>query len=270
MAVAPQREALASVSIAMTGSGGAGVMTAGNMLLEAAAIAGCYGLMSRSSGPQIRGGEAAALLRIAREPVDGHDDSFDILLAVDWVNTERFASEIRLDPQSLMIGDPAQGDPPAEMTDLGARRLALPMKDITKKIPGGRANMVALGYIAALIGLPQAAVADAVRRTLGDRTDAVTASLAAVEAVRATAQGVDCPHRITPSDARRDGRWLITGNEAAGYGAIKGGVRFVAAYPITPATEMLEWMAPALTDVGGVLVQAEDELASINMAIGAS
>ncbi len=60
-------------------------------------------------------------------------------------------------------------------------------------------------------------------------------------------------------------RWQISGNEAAGYGAIRGGVRFVAAYPITPATELLEWMAPALAKVGGTLVQAEDELASVNM-----
>src|ERR1700690_3458289 len=117
MTVASHRQDSSSVSIAMTGSGGAGVMTAGNMLLEAAALAGCYGLMSRSSGPQIRGGEAAALLRIAQTPVDGHDDHFDVMLAVDWVNTERFASEIRLEPQSLMIGDPAQGDAPAEMTE---------------------------------------------------------------------------------------------------------------------------------------------------------
>jgi 2-oxoglutarate ferredoxin oxidoreductase subunit alpha len=65
-------------------------------------------------------------------------------------------------------------------------------------------------------------------------------------------------------------RWLITGNEAAGYGALRGGVRFVAAYPITPATELLEWLSPALAKVGGTLVQAEDELASINMALGAS
>jgi len=65
-------------------------------------------------------------------------------------------------------------------------------------------------------------------------------------------------------------RWLITGNEAAGYGALRGGVRFVAAYPITPATELLEWLAPALAKIGGTLVQAEDELASINMALGAS
>ncbi|MCB1829525.1 MAG: 2-oxoglutarate synthase, partial [Gammaproteobacteria bacterium] len=51
---------------------------------------------------------------------------------------------------------------------------------------------------------------------------------------------------------------------------IRGGVRFVAAYPITPATEMLEWLAPNLEKVGGVLLQAEDELASVNMIIGGS
>ena len=268
--MAPRSKSPSSISIALSGSGGSGVMTAGDMLLEAAALAGCYGLMSRTSGPQIRGGEAAALLRLAREPIECHGDSFDILLAIDWVNTERFASEIPLDAHSLMIGDPAQGSAPAEFANLGARPLALPMKDLAKKIPHGRANMVALGYIAGLIGLPATAIAEAIRRSLGDNGDAVTASLAAAEAGRAAAQGVECPFRLAPGGNERDKRWLITGNEAAGYGALKGGVRFVAAYPITPATEVLEWMAPALTDVGGVLVQAEDELASINMAIGAS
>ena len=55
-----------------------------------------------------------------------------------------------------------------------------------------------------------------------------------------------------------------------GLGAIRGGVRFAAAYPITPASEILEWLAPNLSKVGGVLLQAEDELAAINMIIGAS
>jgi 2-oxoglutarate ferredoxin oxidoreductase subunit alpha len=62
----------------------------------------------------------------------------------------------------------------------------------------------------------------------------------------------------------------VSGNEAAGLGALRGGVRFVAAYPITPASEMLEWLAPRLELVGGSLLQAEDELASVNMIVGAS
>ncbi len=59
------------VAVALAGSGGSGVMTAGTLLLEAAAKAGAYGLMVRTSGPQIRGGEAAALVRLAR-PVGRH------------------------------------------------------------------------------------------------------------------------------------------------------------------------------------------------------
>ena len=258
-----------TVSVAMTGSGGSGVMTAGNMLLEAAALAGCYGLMSRTSGPQIRGGEAAALIRLADEPIEGHDDRFDLLISVDWLNLERFAAEIPLGAESIAIGDPGQGEPPTAML-AGTRRLALPMKELAKKLPGGRANMIALGYVASLIGLPDDAVGEAVRRTLGAQDDRLPASLAGVEAGRRAAAGVACPHKLALGRGRGAGRWLITGNEAAGYGALKGGVRFVAAYPITPATEMLEWMSPALSGVGGMLVQAEDELASINMAIGAS
>jgi 2-oxoglutarate ferredoxin oxidoreductase subunit alpha len=72
------------------------------------------------------------------------------------------------------------------------------------------------------------------------------------------------------TDDASNSRWLISGNHAAGLGALRGGIRFAAAYPITPATEILEWLAPRLSDAGGTLLQAEDELASINMAIGAS
>ena len=70
-----------SVSVALAGSGGSGEMTAGTLLLTAAANAGYYGLMVRTSGPQIRGGEAAALMRIASRPIEGLDDRFDALLA---------------------------------------------------------------------------------------------------------------------------------------------------------------------------------------------
>ncbi|MDE2228712.1 MAG: 2-oxoacid:acceptor oxidoreductase subunit alpha [Alphaproteobacteria bacterium] len=270
MTVAARPKTSPPVSIAVTGSGGTGVMTAGNMLLEAAALAGCYGFMGRTSGPQIRGGEAAALIRLASGPVEGYADCFDLLISVDWLNLERLTAEIQLGANAIVIGDPSQGEPPASIMVPGIRRLALPMKDMAKKIPGGRPNMVALGYVACLIGLPEAAVADAVQRTLGAESDRLAASLAAIKAGRIAASAVDYPHKLVPDLAHRDERWLMTGNEAAGYGALKGGVRFVAAYPITPATEMLEWMSPALTEIGGVLVQAEDELASINMAIGAS
>jgi len=256
--------------VALCGSGGAGVMTAGNLLLEAAAQAGWYGLMVRSSGPQIRGGEAAALMRIATHPIDCLDDRFDALVAVDWQNIHRFAEEVPLDSASLIVGDPDQGEAPEVYTKTGARAVKLPLKQLAKAIPGSWPNMVVLGFAAGLLGIPADKVKAVVAQSLKKGAEQLPASVAAIEAGRAAAAGEGDALALaapTPVTARR---WLITGNQAAGFGAIRGGVRFVAAYPITPATELLEYMAPALPQVGGVLVQAEDELASINMIIGAS
>jgi len=259
-----------SVSLALAGSGGAGVMTAGNMLLEAAAQAGYFGLMTRTSGPQIRGGEAAAMLRIATQAIDGPDDRFDVLLAVDWLNITRFAAEIPLDAASLLIGDPAQGAAPEALLASGAQNVAVELKALAKSIKGGWPNMVALGLLAGFAGIPEDALAAAIRKSMKKGGAAVDASIAAAQLGIAQSQKLPRRHPLAAPRGQRAGRWLVTGNQAAGYGAIRGGVRFVAAYPITPATEMLEWMAPALTRVGGTLVQAEDELASINMILGAS
>jgi 2-oxoglutarate ferredoxin oxidoreductase subunit alpha len=267
---ATSRRTATSVSIALAGSGGSGVMTAGTLLLAAAAKAGLYGLMVRTSGPQIRGGEAAALVRLGEAPLHGLDDGFDVLLAIDWQNVNRFADEIPLAASSVLLGDPDEGEPPGVFRDTGARYFPLPLKRTAKGIAGSWTNMVALGLAGALAGISETALAAAVRESWKRSAEALAANLAAVHAGVAAAAGIDGVPKLRTAAKSAGKRWLISGNEAAGYGAIRGGVRFVAAYPITPATEMLEWMAPALARVGGTLLQAEDELASINMIIGAS
>ena len=259
-----------TVSLALTGSGGSGVMTAGQMLLQAAARAGLHGIMGRSMGPQIRGGEAAAFLRISESEVLCPSDRFDVMVAFDWLSTERFAAELALRPISIVLCDRVDGKPPAMVTGSGARRVDVSFKEILADIPGGRPNMVGLGACAALIGLPIDHVVAVVRKSLKRKGDAaIEASVAGVRAgVEAVADLDDRFHLRPP--AKKRPCWNISGNEAVGLGALRGGVRFVAAYPITPATEVLEWLAPNLEHLGGELVQAEDELASINMAIGGS
>ena len=269
--------ALSSVSIALAGSGGSGVMTAGTLLLAAAAKAGAYGLMVRTSGPQIRGGEAAAMLRLGSQPMSSLDDGFDLLLAIDWQNVNRFADEIVLGSRSVLIGDPDEGEPPDVYKAMGARYAPLSMKKIAKAIPGSWVNMVALGLSGTLAGLPLQALQDAVRDswkkpdTLDANLNAVAAGATAAAQIAAQlAQDGSPMTQLQVSAPGSPQRWMMSGNEATGMGALKAGVRFVAAYPITPATEVLEWLAPRLVKVGGTLLQAEDELASINMIIGAS
>jgi 2-oxoglutarate ferredoxin oxidoreductase subunit alpha len=228
--------------------------------------------MVRTSGPQIRGGEAAALLRLGAQPVATLDDRFDLLLAADWLNLARFVDEIPLGPGSLLVGDSDAGEAPAALLASGARLVTLPLKKTAKAAAGAWVNMVVLGLAGTLAGLGAEVLEEALRASWQRGAEALSASLEALARGRELAAGLDgpLPPPLTPPPQRSANRWLISGNEAAGCGALRAGVRFVAAYPITPATELLEWMAPALARVGGTLLQAEDELASVNMIIGAS
>ncbi len=261
----------ASVSVAIVGSGGAGALTAGNFLLEAASSAGWQGLLSRTVGPQIRGGEAAALVRLSSQPVACLPDQFDILIGIDWLNAHRFGAEIAVGPHSLVISDPRGGEPPPGIAAAGARVIELSMKEMAKAIPDGRPNMIALGVIGRLVGLGAGTLSTLVEKRLADKgAAAIEASRAGINAGFEAAADYDPGWRLAAPSVIGARRWLVSGNEASALGAIRGGVRFAAAYPITPATEILEWLAPNLAKMGGVLLQAEDELAAINMIIGAS
>lgn len=263
-------EPRATLSLVLAGSGGAGVMTAGELLLEAACRAGYYGIMSKLAGPQVRGGEAASLLRLSAQPVEGPGDGYDLLCAVDWRNVTRFAPEIPLQHDAVILADPAAGAVPAKLAQSGARQVEVPLTAFAHKIPGGRNAMVAAGLLGALAGLALADLLAVVPKLLDVKgAQAVASSCKAIEAGHAAAAGLALDRRLAPPRPAQ-GRWLISGNEALALGALRGGVRFVAGYPITPATDFVEWMAPALPRLGGTLVQAEDELAAINLALGAS
>jgi 2-oxoglutarate/2-oxoacid ferredoxin oxidoreductase subunit alpha len=260
-----------SISIAIIGSGGAGALTTGDCLLEAASTAGWHGLFTRTLGPQIRGGEAAGLLRLAVHPVDCLPDQFDLLIGIDWLNAHRFGAEIKAGPKTLVISDPRGGDLPPMVTQAGARVVEIPMKELAKAIRDGRPNMVALGIASKLLGFTvEQAFAPIAKRLADKGPAAIEASLAGIKVGFEEASGIELGMQLVASNSNSARRWLISGNEATALGAIRGGVRFAAAYPITPATEILEWLAPSLTRIGGVLLQAEDELAAINMIIGSS
>jgi len=149
------------------------------------------------------------------------------------------------------------------------------MRALAKDIPAGRPNMVALGVLSHWLGIcPDEAgrVIDHLFHAKGE--EIVAGSRAAFDKgfteplIVEARQARPRPERSGP--AFTGSRWDMSGNEGCGLGALRGGVRFAAAYPITPASDLLEWLAPRLEQLGGSLLQAEDELASINMVIGAS
>lgn len=267
-----------SLSVVFAGSGGAGAMTAGAVVLRAAARAGYYGLMTQLFGPQVRGGEAAALLQISIEPVLAQPDRFDLFVALDWDKVDQFAPEIPLDAASVVLADPAAGPIPTAITRSKARTLDFAMADPAggkskRAGEGRRVNMFAAGAVAALAGLAIDHMRGAIAEVIGHKGADITETNLAAALAGATAAAtlrLDLDLDLDLAPAAPAARWLISGNEAIALGALRGGVRFVGCYPITPATDLVEWLAPELQKLGGKLVLAEDELAAINMVLGAS
>jgi 2-oxoglutarate ferredoxin oxidoreductase subunit alpha len=263
-----------SLSVVFAGSGGSGAMTAGTLFLRAAAKAGYYGQMTKLFGPQVRGGEAAALVQVAVEPIACQPDMFDLFIALDWEKVEQFAAEIPLGPTSVIIADPSSGTAPPRIAKSGARRLDVRLGDaeatrLEVAIRGRRSNVFAAALAGTLAGVGASELRSALTDILGTKSvAAIEQNSAALAAGIARAVTVDLDYRLSPP--LQADRWLITGNEAVSVGVLRGGVRFVGCYPITPATELVEWMAPELQKLGGRLVLAEDEMAAINMALGAS
>lgn len=263
-----------SIAVVFAGSGGSGAMSAGAVLLRAAAHAGYYGLMTQLFGAQVRGGESAALVQVSTQPIESQPDRYDLFVALDWDKVEQFAAEIPLDEATVIIADPAAGAVPAGIAKSKGRVVALTMGDpaaskLERGLLGRRVNMFAAGLVGALIGVNADDLQAAAETVFSDKgADVIAANAKGATAGVAAAANLTLNVRLDPS--KPAARWLISGNQAIALGALRGGVRFVGCYPITPATDLVEWLAPHLLKLGGRLALGEDELASVNMALGAS
>ena len=256
---------MTAFSVAITGAGGAGVISCGELLLRAWAGGGGRGLLRKAFGPQIRGGEAASLLKLTADERYTAAERFDLLVALDWLNFNRFQDEIRLADDAIILCDTVKGMPE------GLSRhpvQEIPFSGLAAEAHAeGRANMLVLGLLGGALGLarePLVALAD--KHLAGKPAAYREAAAACIDTGLQRALVLD---KALP-ERQLGERWCLSGNQAAAYGALHAGVRFVAAYPITPASDLLEWMAAPLEALGGELVQAEDELAAINMALGAA
>ena len=195
-------------------------------------------------------------------------DHFDLLIGIDWLNAQRFGPEIEVGANSLVIGDP-RGVSRRRWWPGRRPRGRGPDQGAGQGDPDGRPNMIALGIACRLLGLRADALASLIEKRLADKgTAAIAASRAASKPDTRLPRGLlsTCTSRHTQDRLPMAHLWQRGGRARR----IARRRALAAAYPITPATEILEWLAPNLVSLGGTLLQAEDELAAINMIIGAS
>src|SRR5208283_1501099 len=101
--------------IGIAGSGGDGVVSAGESLITAAALEGYHGVMTKSFGSQIRGGEASCRLRLATEPVLNPNGPLDVAVVLNWEDFRRFGGELPVEPATIVIYESNTGVAPGQL-----------------------------------------------------------------------------------------------------------------------------------------------------------
>lgn len=264
--------------IGMAGSGGDGVVSAGESLITAAALEGYHAILTKSFGSQIRGGESSCRLRISTQDVFNPGGTLDVAVALNWEDFLKFGAELPVGGHTVVIYDsktgvsadriPLAGVTPAEV-------LAVPISDIAKQTAGTdkAKNTVVLGLLAGWFGIARAAILIGMRKKFAKKSPEVlegnerafTAGVAYAEEHPLRSAWV-----MTPPEAADGAQLLVDGNEICAAAAIVAGCEFFGGYPITPSTEIMQFLNRELWKYGGTVLQAEDEIAGVGAAVGAS
>jgi 2-oxoglutarate ferredoxin oxidoreductase subunit alpha len=260
------------MSIVIGGDAGQGVESSGAGFCLSFARAGLHVFGMQDYRSRIRGGHNFYQIRLSERPRLSHSNPVHLVLALTPETVELHLDQ--LGPGGAVVFPERFEIDPAPLEARGVRVDALPLMRIAEE-HGSRVmtNTAALGAAAGITEFPIKYMEEVIRDNFGSKgAEIVDANIKVANAAYELARqryGADFPYKLAPvKDAPK--RMLINGNEAFAMGALAGGCRFMSAYPMTPATSIIEWLAAAPRDYGVVTKHAEDEIAAACMAIGAS
>ncbi len=247
-----------------------GIVTTGEVFARIAAYAGLEVYTTRTIPAEIKGGHVMFQARIAPEMVWSQGDDLDMLIAFDQESIDRYSPLIRQD--GILIFNSNDSKPPAPN---GIKQYPLPLNDLAKSINFQRGrNIITIGAMVKLFDLPFETATLVVEKQLGRKKEMLEQNLLALKTgYEYIEQNVTktAPYHLSPrAGAEHEERLVLSGNQALSIGAIAAGCRFYAGYPITPASDIMEFLAAEFPKIGGTMIQAEDEIAAIAMTLGAS
>lgn len=252
------------------GEGGEGVISTGDLFTLACARSGLEIYTFRSYPAEIKGGHAMIQIRVAdRNILLSRGDAVDVLVAFNQEAYDRHIRELK--EGGVLVFDSSDFTP---KEDARVHAYPIPFNKIAMEEIGVRLtkNMVALGSLSELFGLPIDKFKGLVRDKFGRKGESVLEkNLQALEAgARYVRDHTAKTEAIRIAPTGRQPRLVLSGNEALSLGAIAAGLKIYAGYPITPASTILEFLAKELPKAGGVVIQTEDEIAAIGCVLGAS
>lgn len=266
--------AINDVSIVVSGQGGDGSLTVTNMLGEMLRDRGMSVYTERDVLSRIKGGKAGAGLRASTRERLVVRDHLQVAILMDQEGLRGHGH--RLGADSVLLYDESEGPMPEGLVSEDCHVFSVAFGRIAVRRLGRilYKNSIATGVVTRVLSIPDDDVRGAFRRRFKRLGDAIVdQNLKALDLGFELADTLGFTSAGGYFELERGEigeRLLMTGNEAAGLGFLVAGGRFFAGYPITPATDVLEFLQRHLPSVGGVAWQAEDELASVNMALGAS
>src|ERR1017187_9825639 len=162
----------------MAGSGGDGIVSAGESLINAAAKEGYFAILTKSFGSQIRGGESSCRLRVATAPVLNPGGALNVAVVLNWEDFLRFGGELPVDGNTLVIYEANSAAVPWAPPLAGVKpllALAVPMEEIAMNSADTHLakNSVVLGLLAGWLGLAREAILGGIRKKFGRKGDAV-------------------------------------------------------------------------------------------------
>jgi len=248
------------IHLLIGGEAGQGLVTIGQLLGKALVRAGYEIFVSQSYHSRIRGGHNTFAIRLGAGPFFAPRESIDILVALNAETVELHRGQ--LTDRALLIADSAfapdlPGTISVPFAEFGPERLW---------------NTAALGLLGKILDLPSDSLYQALEAMLGKKhPETLAENREVMEKSRVWAAAHVPEHGFTlPGGAPAANRLLLNGNEAIALGALAGGLKFCAFYPMTPATSIVLELISHAEAMGCVIEQAEDEIAAINMAIGAA
>ncbi|MDT4012583.1 MULTISPECIES: 2-oxoacid:acceptor oxidoreductase subunit alpha [Staphylococcus] len=258
------------VSWKVGGQQGEGIESTGEIFATAMNREGYYLYGYRHFSSRIKGGHTNNKIRVSTTPVHAISDDLDILIAFDQETIELNHHEMRDD--SVIIVDAKAK--PSRPENCKAQLIVLPFTDIAKEL-GTKLmkNMVAIGATCAIMDLDIKSFESLIANTFGKKGENIVdmnvqALHAGYEAMKEEMTDLKGDYHLEASQS--EPHLYMIGNDAIGLGAISAGSKFMAAYPITPASEIMEYMIENLPKVNGAVIQTEDEIAAATMAIGAN
>jgi 2-oxoglutarate ferredoxin oxidoreductase subunit alpha len=253
--------------VGIGGAAGDGVASAGNTLAVSVARQGQAVFAYNSYQSVIRGGHSWLRLRISAKKPLNHGDQVDVVIALNQDTLDRHLRELQ--PGGLALYNAAKIKPRYEPPK-GVQLCPLPVPELTaayEKLPVMQ-NTVAVGAVIQLMGLDFAGLESVLESTFAKKPQVVKVNVDAAKAGYDYAAAHFPP--LSKQLQKTSQKWaLMTGNELIAMGAAFAGCKFYCAYPMSPATHILEWFAGHAKELGICVRQVEDEISVINMSIGA-